>query len=280
MPHPAAAIALMVVSMALIPLGDTFGKLAIERHGVPPLTVAWTRFLIGLAAALPFLVVSRMHLRVLRDPRLYLRGLLIVAAIGCILTALQTEDIGSVFGAFFIGPVVAYVLTAWLLREPVRPARSLLLVLGFIGVLLVVKPGWGMTAGLGFALLAGLFYGCFLTASRWLAHLGAPGLQLTAQLLCGSLLLWPLGAGGLGPEVPWGLLLGSGLASFGGNMLLLFAYRLMPGTVLAPLVYLQLIAAMGFGLLVWGSLPDALALIGLALLLASGFGSLALGRRA
>jgi drug/metabolite transporter (DMT)-like permease len=83
------------------------------------------------------------------------------------------------------------------------------------------------------------------------------------------------------PETwPVGLLLLSGLASVSANLLLIFAYRMMAGAVLAPLVYFQLIAAAAYGYIVWGSVPDLVSIAGLVLLLVSGFGSLALRRPA
>jgi len=81
------------------------------------------------------------------------------------------------------------------------------------------------------------------------------------------------------PDVqPVGLLLLSGLTSVSANLLLIFAYRMMAGAVLAPLVYFQLIAAAAYGYFVWGSVPDLVSIAGLALLVVSGLGSLALRR--
>ncbi|MEM8871977.1 MAG: DMT family transporter [Pseudomonadota bacterium] len=274
----AAAVLLMVVAMSLIPIGDTAGKLLAEEHGFSSVFIGWARFSLGALAALPFLVINMRQLGSLRDWRIHLRGLFLTLGVVCIVTALTTEDIGTVFGAFFVGPILSYVLSVLLLGERVSRLRSMLLVMGFLGVLLVSKPGFGMTYGLGFAVLAGVFYGFYLTSSRWLAGAAPTGLLLLSQLVVGSLLLspvvivnWP------GPqEWPIGLLLISGMASFLGNLLLLVAYRFAPATALAPFVYFQLVAATALGVLVWGQWPDPLALAGLGLLLGSGLGSLAI----
>ena len=277
------SVALMALAMSLIPGGDTAGKWLTSRMDVSPFFVAWTRFALGALFFLPFSGLRREELRLLVDWRLVLRALFIVGGVSSILTALRTEGIATVFGAFFIGPVLSYAASALLLRERVGLGRSLLLLAGFGGVLLVVRPGFGMTAGTGFALLAGVFYGSYLTASRWLRERARPRALLLSQLAVGAVALTPAGLAAMpGAAAPWPalgiLVVISALASMLGNLLLIFAYRGAEASRLAPLVYFQLIAATLLGVLVFGELPDRLALIGLGVLLLSGFGSLALRR--
>jgi drug/metabolite transporter (DMT)-like permease len=270
------ALPLMLLAMALIPAGDTAGKLLGEA-GVAPVFTAWSRFTLGAALLLPFV----LHLtppRLFLDWRVWLRGLLIAGGVVSILTALRTEPIANVFGAFFVGPIVAWLLSVSLLRETFSWTRAGLLGLGFLGVLLVVKPGFGMTPGLGFAVLAGLCYGAFLTASRWLSDLARPRAMLISQLVVGALVLAPFGL----PAVPEitpriaGLTLASALGSMLGNLCLILALRMAPASRMAPFVYTQLISATMLGWAVFGTLPDALTLLGLAILVISGFASLAM----
>lgn len=276
----AVAVLLMAVAMTLVPLGDAAGKTLVDRYEVAPVFVAWARFALGAVAVLPLMLARPGEFRALTDWRVLLRGAFIVAAVASILTALKTTGLATVFGAFFIGPILSYTLSAVLLREPVTPARTALLLAGFGGVLLVTRPGFGMTAGAGFAVLAGVFYGFYLTASRWLSDLSMPRGLLFAQLALGAALLAPGGIAAappaLGPLLPWLAL--SGLASVAGNFLLVIAYARASATRLAPFVYFQLVAATGLGLVFFGDFPDAPALAGLGLLLVSGFASLALPR--
>jgi drug/metabolite transporter (DMT)-like permease len=72
------------------------------------------------------------------------------------------------------------------------------------------------------------------------------------------------------------LTFGSALGSMLGNLCLILALRMAPASGLAPFVYTQLIAATGLGWAVFGALPDALTLTGLAVLLVSGLATLAL----
>src|SRR6056297_4187915 len=136
--------------------------------------------------------------------------------------------------------------------------------------------------GMGFALLAGVFYGSFLTATRWLAGGFRPRFLLISQLLVGSVLLAPLAFAMSAPAMTpwiWMLLAFSAAGSAMGNFLLAMANRSAPASVIAPLVYTQLIAATMLGYLVFGDWPDALSLTGLAVILASGLLSLRLARR-
>ena len=136
-------------------MGDTAGKLLVTQHGFNPFFLAWSRFGLGALMVLSFLPRGQLDLRLFLDWRIWLRGLLITAGISSILTALQTEALPTVFGAFFVGPILSFFLSAWLLKEPITKAQTALLLLGFGGVMLVVKPGFGMTSGIGFAVLAG-----------------------------------------------------------------------------------------------------------------------------
>ncbi len=270
------ALPLMLVAMSLIPAGDTAGKL-LGMAGVAPVFTAWSRFALGAAMILPF-VLHLARPALFADWRIWLRGGLLAGGILSILTALRTEPIANVFGAFFVGPILAYGLSAWLLNEGFSRSRMVLLAIGFLGVLLVVRPGFGMTPGLGFAVLAGVFYGAFLTASRWLSDIAPPGVLLLSQLVVGALVLAPFGLAALPVFEPriLALTMGSALGSMLGNLCLILALRRAPASGLAPFVYTQLIAATVLGWAVFGTLPDALTLTGLAVLLASGLATLAL----
>ena len=274
--------ALVFISVTLIVIGDTCGKLLGQR-GVDPAFIAFSRFLIGALVILPISGIRLHEIKGLLNWRIILRGALIAGGILSILTALKTEPIANVFGAFFIGPVVAYVLAVFLLGERPTLGRSLLLALGFGGVMLVVKPGFDMSPGIGFALLAGTFYGCFLVATRLVANEARPRLLLLSQLVVGSALLAPLGASIPLPEgsaALYLLILGSALGSASGNYLLVVVNRRAEASLIAPLIYTQLISATAVGLWIFGDAPDPVAMLGLILILLSGIGSLWLRWRA
>ncbi len=273
--------------MSLIPIGDSAGKLLSNVYGISVWFIAWTRFLFGLIAVIIFVSLkpsanSSRYKATFLDYRVWLRGIFIVCGISAILTSLQTEPIANVFAAFFIGPIVSYLGAAVVLKEKLTYTRSTLLGIGFFGVLLVVKPGLGESTGIYYALLAGIFYGCFLVMNRLLATTSAPSTLLVSQLAIGSLILLPLGIQNY-PDIfvdeallVCTLVLISALGSAMGNLLLLFATQLTSASALAPLIYFQLIAATVLGLTIFGEQPDGYTWIGILIVLISGVASVVL----
>jgi len=271
----------MLTSMTLIVGADTAGKV-LTQDSVSPVFIAWTRFAIAAVLIAPFCGLARADAPALRDPRIWLRALLIMGGISCILTALRTEPVANTFGAFFIGPVVAYSLSALLLKERITPARTLLLGLSFVGVLMVVKPGFGATLGMGLALLAGVFHACYLVSTRWIAQLYRPRLLLFTQLLLGAVILAPFGLAVRPDTLTTGIVLLVTLSALGsamGNLLLVMLSQTTPSSVIAPLIYTQLLSATVLGYLVFGDWPDLISFAGLALIFATGLASLAIARR-
>jgi len=266
-----SAIGLMVLSMTLIVGGDAAAKI-LSAADFSPYFVAWTRFALAALVLVPFSGLTRAELRLLLDKRVLLRGLLIAFAISAILTALKTEPLANVFGGFFIGPIISYFLSALVLKETITWQRTALLALSFVGVLLVVKPGFGMTSGMGFAVLAGCLHGSFLVVTRSLAQQYRAKFLLASQLLIGSIVLSPFSL----IEAPdmnmslMGLVLISALGSAFGNLLLLVVNKTTPASVVAPLIYSQLLAAMVIGYLVFADWPDGLSFLGLGIIMVSG----------
>ncbi|WP_370302641.1 DMT family transporter [Pseudooceanicola sp.] len=272
------AILIMFIAMSSVPAGDLCGKLLTGTQGADPVFVAWSRFAIGAVLTLPFGL--RGSARLLRDWRIWLRAGLIAAGVLSIQTALRTEPLADVFAAFFIGPIVSYVLAVIFLHEPVQLRRALLMLVGFCGVLLVVRPGFGGSGGLIWAVIAGCFYGAFLTASRWLSGAGHPRQMIFTQLALSAVILLLPGLAHLPPITPAtaALTFGSAAFSAAANLLLFIAYARAAATVLAPFVYFQLLSATALGWAVFGDLPDLLTWAGLVVIIGAGLAS-ALVRR-
>ena len=273
-PYSIQLVGAVILAMTLIVGGDAAATV-LTGAGFPQTFVAWTRFALAAVLLGPFCGLARGSIADFRDWRLYLRAALIVCGIVCILTALKTEPMANVFAAFFVGPVVSYFLAAALLREKITPLRTFLLLISFAGVMLVVRPGFGMTVGMGFAILAGCFHGAYLVATRWLAGGYRPRFLLFSQLLIGAVLLSPFALAST-PTITlsvFGLIAISALGSAGGNLLLVLVNRTTPAGVIAPLIYSQLLAAMLIGWAVFGQWPDLLSLLGLVIIMTAGISS-------
>ena len=149
--------AVVFLAMTFVVLGDTAGK-ALANMGVSPLVVAWTRLAIAAVVIVPLARVRQAEWPAMLSWRVLLRAAFIAGGLSSILTSLKTVPIADAFGAFFIGPIVSYVLAVFFLGERPSRGRTVLLVIGFMGVMMVVRPAFGATPGIFLAVLPGCFY--------------------------------------------------------------------------------------------------------------------------
>lgn len=269
-------VSIVFMAVTFLTIGDAAGKL-LTANGVSPYVVAWLRFGLAALVLLPFSGLALRELSHLLNWRVLLRAFFVASGVFCILTALKTAPMADAFGAFFIGPVVSYVLAIVFLGEKPSRLRGGLLAVSFIGVMLVVKPGFGMSVGLLFALAAGAFHGAFLVMTRTISGEFRPRFLLISQLLIGTLILTPFGLSAGFPTLDLHLsklLIISAVGSALGNYLLVVASKKAEASLVAPLIYSQLIPATVLGVFVFGDFPDLFSIAGLALIIASGAGSL------
>ena len=272
------AIFFMLIGMMLIPAGDAASKLLSNDHGFQPYFIAWARFALGSLLFLPF--VPRSCLKVFRNPLAWIRGALLAVGISSITIAVSLEGLVDVIAVFFVGPIASYILAVIFLKEAISIQRTALLMIGFFGILIITRAGFGFSIGFVFALLAGTAYGVFLTLSRITAHQEEPQGLLISQMVIAAVITTPLAL------LHWpsqnletlGLLTVSGASSMLGNLFLILAYARAPATRLAPFIYFQLISALFLGWILFDTIPDGWGLLGLGFLLISGFGSAFLRR--
>ncbi len=265
-------LGVLLIGLSLIPVGDTAGKI-LGIQGEDPLFIAWSRLLVGFVLMLPLSRLRLKEIKLFYNWKLLIRAALFCCAIFSILTALKTKPIADVFGIFFVGPIVAYFLAAIVLKEQVNLTRSLMLLIGFMGVLLVVKPSVNMDSGNFYALFAGTCYGCMLVCNRWLAGSYRPRLILLSTLLVGSIVLTPIAVTTVPDQIDVnliGLVLISSLASAIGNLIIIEASRHLEASIVAPFVYSQLIAATALGIFVFKEWPDLISAMGLIIIFSSG----------
>lgn len=274
-------LGVLLIGLSLIPVGDTAGKM-LGTQGEDPLFIAWSRLLVGFVLMLPLSRLRLKEIKLFYNWKLLIRAALFCCAVFSILTALKTKPIADVFGIFFVGPIVAYFLAAVVLKEKVNLTRSLMLFIGFIGVLLVVKPSVNMDSGTFYALLAGTCYGCMLVCNRWLVGNYRPRLILLSTLLVGSIALTPIAVTTIPDQFDAnliGLVLISSLASAIGNLIIIEASRHLEASIVAPFVYSQLIAATALGIFVFKEWPDLISAMGLIIIFSSGVFSFLLSKQ-
>lgn len=270
---PLVGIAWMVAGMIIVPLMDGIVKYLVQYY--PALEVVWARYFFHFVFLFP-LVLWRMGWRAFAvgNPKLQLlRSGLMVISTTFFANAVARLPFADTIALTFIAPLVVTMLSPWLLGERVSLGRWLAVITGFVGALVVIRPGFAdFNWGYVLALCCGTCYALYLVATRKLAGAAAPIVTLAFTASLGALVMSALMPFvGVMPTLPHlGLMMLAGLISAGGHFLLIKAFDHAPASLLSPLVYLQIATATVFGYLVFGQLPDAVTWIGIAVIVGSG----------
>lgn len=269
----------MLLATACFGCLDTLSKYLVAHY--PAAALVWLRYvlqtLVMLAVFLP-----RMGLRLVRtsSPGLQLlRGLMLVVSSVVFVVALLHMQIAEVASIVFLAPIIVALAGGPLLGERVGTRTWLALAGGFAGVLLIIRPGGGAFTWWALLPLACAFlFAGYQILTRKLAGRDDPITTLFYPGLIACFVVPPVFPGAF--EVPTVPLHAAMLAAIGilggvGHFMLIRAHALAPATLLAPFGYTQLVVVLALGWLVFGQLPDAVALIGIALIASSGLALIA-----
>jgi drug/metabolite transporter (DMT)-like permease len=269
------AVGLMLLALVCLIMLDASGKW-LGMNGVPVAASAWSRYAGHLLLVL-VLVVPRHGLArfATRHPlRQGLRGALMVAVTLLYFAALKVMPLAQATAVFFMTPVLLTLFSSLFLRERVGWPTWLAVGCGFAGVLIVARPGADLPlAGVLLALAAAAGNAAYQTLTRAQAHSDSPQAQLLysglvgAVILTASLPLWwlPLALDATG----WAVFLMLGVLGGLGHLLMIRSYQLAAASRLAPWIYTQLVLSIVIGYVVFADSPDAIALVGIAVIAAS-----------
>ncbi|MBK1870325.1 DMT family transporter [Aestuariivirga sp. YIM B02566] len=268
----ATGILLMTAAMVSIPLVDGIAKYLTATHS--PLFVGWARYAVAGLIVLPlaFLRNGRRIFPTERRASHLLRTSFLALSMTLYFLALARIPLATAISAFFIGPIIAVVLSIFILKERMTWPKVTSLALGFIGAIVILRPGAALNPGILLAFGAGLCFGLYLIATRWASQSSDPIKTLAFQCVIGTLLLTPQAA--LTWTTPqwneFGFFLCLGLFSAFSHMMSIAAFRFAEASLLAPLVYLELIGAALIGYYAFGEIPDAYTIIGAGFIIAAG----------
>jgi len=280
--RPVLGILLMLGFCVLAPLGDAVAKLLGETLPLGQLLLV--RFAVQAAMLMPLVAATgrlwRMRGRILRLAAL--RTLLHMGGIGCMFTALQYLPLADAIAIAFVMPFLMLLLGKYVLGEEVGGRRLAACAVGFCGTLLVIQPsfaevGWPALFPLGVAVLFALF----MLVTRQLAKDIDPiGLQAVSGVMATAVLLPVLLIGDFAGSAPlslvapsggeWGLLAAIGVIGTCAHLLMTWSLRYAPAATLAPMQYLEIPVATGFGWLICRDLPNGLAGVGICVTVAAG----------
>ena len=273
--RPIKGILLVVLATLAFALADVVTKQQAMRH--PVSVVVAVRYLVNLGL-LSLLLGPRLGSGLWRTNRpalVIVRGLCLALASLTMGLALRLMPVGETVAIVYLSPFAVMLLAIPLLGERVGPLGWTFAAVGFLGVLLIVRPGGGLAPlGVVFALLNAGCATAYHLLTRYLAHSESTIAMLYQAALVGSGIFCVLALPSLGnltvgvADLAMMILLGVLMTV--GHFLFTAAYREAPASLLAPVNYLHLFWAGGLGWLVFGHLPDGWSLAGMALVCASG----------
>jgi drug/metabolite transporter (DMT)-like permease len=263
----------MLVAGLCFAVMDSLVKYVSPR--VPLLQIAFFR---SLFAFPPILVVALREgglaqLRTRRPGDHALRSLFGLASLYCFFYAFSHMPLADAVGISFAAPIFITALSVPLLGEPVGIRRWSAVLVGFLGVLVVVRPGSGVFQPAAvMALLATLFYALAMIFIRRLGSTeGTVAIAFHYSLTCAVLTALSLPFLWVTPgAVDAALLVTIGTIGGVGQVFVTTAFRRAPAAVVAPFDYMSILYVSIIGYAVWHDVPDRYLWVGAAILVASG----------
>ncbi len=214
-------------------------------------------------------------LSILLQPMMMTRVLAAAAASTLVVLSLRDMPLAVVNAVMQMTPLAVTAGSAIAYRERVGPTRWLAAVIGFIGVLLIVKPTGGAFGWSAWVVLVALVF----TTTRDLTTRGLSrdipsifvGAASAAAIAVGGLIFAPLDVAWVMPSTrAWSLLIFSAGCLFFGNTLLVMSLRTGEIGVVAPFRYAPVPLSLALGYAWWGDIPDAIAILGIFVVLGAG----------
>lgn len=267
-------IALMCAALAIFSVLDTTAKWA-SQH-MHPMQAVWARYLVSVLLVTVLLnPVSRPGVMTTRAPGLQaVRSLMLLLSTMLNFFALQFLQLAEAITIVFATPLLIALLSGPLLGEWPGPRRMIAIGVGFLGVLVVMRPGVEGLHPAAFLSMAGVVcYALYNLTTRKLAGVDSSETTMVYSGVAGVLLITPLMPWfWTTPTSPgiWAAMVLMGACGAFGHWLVIGAHRRAPASVLAPFIYTQLIWMLILGWLVFGQWPDNWTLAGGSIVVASG----------
>ena len=267
-------IVLAFLAFAVFAWGDALVKEI--GHGLDPFEVTFFGYLIPFLLSPVFMKPGNRLVDLVRWNKPWLMGLrvfLIAITTPLSVMAFRSLPFAEAFALMFLMPSLVTILSIFVLKEHVRWRRGLAVCAAFIGVLIIVRPGFkeflpGHLAALATALCSagGVITGRMIGHSeKRFTLIGTVFLATT--LLAGILMIpgfaWPTAH-------QWALLLAFAATAFVAQALFIIATMYAPADRLGAAQYSQILWALAIGALFFDEWPDALALVGIFIVVAAG----------
>jgi drug/metabolite transporter (DMT)-like permease len=279
-------ILLLVGSGIVFTFADSLAKAATLT--LPVLQVAWGRYIFHFVVLpafgeRPFAGASWwIHgwARILRTRHLGLqivRSVLLLAVTLSYFGAIHYVPLADAAAVAFLEPLLIMALAHVFLKDRVGPRRWVAVAIGLVGVIVVIRPGFGMAHwGILLAVLTAICAAAYVVLTRVCSRYDSAATSLAYSSLAGVI--------GLSIAMPfvwqpvdylhWLMFLGLGLAGGYGHFLVIKAFAKVPGSTLAPFLYVQMLWIVAAGWFWFGDWPIWSTWAGIGLIVCSGLYSL------
>lgn len=268
------AIVLTLTTIGVFGIQDAIAKILVQDYS--PFQITMMRYW-GFAAFALFLVARQAPLRralQTRAPRLQvLRGVLLMADIWFFALALQTVPLGELQAIVIVYPLLVTVFAIPVLGEKVGVFRFAAVGAGFVGAMVIMRPGGvPLDWGAGFALASATLYALYIVITRKVAAIDSAATSMTYAALVGLVLSTGVGVF-FWQNMGWvdlALVVVVMITTCAGHGLMTIALTMAPASVLQPFNYFSLPWAIVLSILVFGQWIDAVSMFGAAIIVVAG----------
>ena len=267
------AIILNLSAWVMLPIMDGFAKYL--SSDLPVLQITWARYFFTVAFTFPIMYLFFKKKLVWTDkPKLqFIRGLILLCANICFFYSISVITLAKALTLAFIAPLIVTAFSPIFLNEKVGFRRWSAVIIGFIGSLVVIRPGFveinlASLAALG----TGIMYGFYLIITRKLSTSDNPLLTLLLTGVVGAIIIslvmpfvW------VKPSFSqWSMMAAIGIFACVGHLFIILSLKFADASKLAPFSYFEIITNIIIGYYFFSEFPDNWTFLGLFIIVISG----------
>ena len=267
------AISYNLLAWAILPFMDTIAKYL--SSDISFFQITWSRYFFTVFFTLPFMFFFfRKNLTWSTQPKLQIfRGLTLFFANILFFYSISIISMAKALTLAFVAPLITTALSPIFLGEKVGFRRWSAVIIGFLGSLIVIRPGFiefnlATVAALG----TGFFYGIYLVITRKLHSSDSPLLTLLLTGVVGAII-----ASFIVPVVwvnptfnQWSLLALMGIFACLGHLFLILSLKYADASKLAPFGYFEIFTNVILGYYFFSDFPHYWTWVGLSIIVSSG----------
>ena len=267
------AITFNLLAWVMLPIMDGFAKYL--SSDLPVLQITWARYFFTVAFTFPIMFFFyRNQLKWSDKPKLqFIRGLILLIANICFFYSISVISLAKALTLAFVAPLIVTAFSPMFLGEKVGFRRWSAVVIGFVGSLVVIRPGFveinlASLAALG----TGVMYGFYLIITRKLSTSDNPLLTLLLTGIVGAVIItcvmpfvW------VKPTLnQWSMMAAIGVFACIGHLFLILSLKYADASKLAPFSYFEIITNIIIGYYFFSDFPDNWTFLGLFIIVLSG----------